>query len=54
MIRTKRAIAFAKPHIHTEALRNTNWFSDIIRGFVLYDAKVIRPKEIVVINAKYE
>lgn len=53
MVRTKRAIAFAKPHTHTEALRSTKWFCDVIRGFVLYDAKIVRPKELVVINAKY-
>ena len=53
MVRTKRAIAFAKPHTHTEAMRSTKWFCDVIRGFVLYDAKIVRPKEMVVIHAKY-
>ena len=54
MVRTKRAIAFAKTHTHTEALRSTKWFSDVVRGFVLYDAKIVRPKEMVVIVAKYQ
>ena len=53
MVRTKRAIAFAKPHTHTEAMRSNKWFCDVIRGFVLYDAKVVRPKEIVTITAQY-
>ncbi len=53
MVRTKRAIAYAKTHTHTEALRDPKWFNDIVRGFVLYDAKVIRPKEIVTLNVKY-
>ena len=52
-VRTKRAVAFAKPHTHTEAMRSTKWFCDVIRGFVLYDAKVVRPKECVIIEAKY-
>lgn len=52
-VRTKRAIAFAKPHTFTEAIRATGWFSDVIRGYVLYQAKAVRPKEAVVIEAKY-
>lgn len=52
-VRTKRAIAFAKPHTFTEAKRADNWFSDVIRGYVLYQAKAVRPKEAVVIEAKY-
>ena len=53
MIRTQRAVAFAKPHTFTEALRSTDWFCDVIRGFILYGAKIIRPKEILDINVKY-
>lgn len=52
-VRTKRAVAFAKPFTFTEALRSTKWFCDVIRGYVLYDAKVVRSKECVVIEAKY-
>ncbi len=53
MIRTQRAVAFAKPHTFTEALRSTDWFCDVIRGYILYGAKIIRPKEILDINVKY-
>lgn len=53
MIRTKRAIAFAKPHTHTEAYRPEKKFADAVKGFVLFDAKVVRPKEVVNINVKY-
>lgn len=53
MIRTKRAIAFVNPLTHTEAYRPERTFSDAVKGYVLFDGKVVRPKEIVNINVKY-
>ena len=53
MIRTKRAIAFAQPLTHTEAYRPERKFADAVKGFILYGAKVVRPKEIININVKY-
>jgi hypothetical protein len=53
MIRTKRAVAFAKPLTHTEAYRPEKKFADAVKGYILYDAKVVRPKEIFNINVKY-
>lgn len=53
MIRTKRAIAFAQPLTHTEAYRPERKFADAVKGFILYDAKVVRPDEIVNLNVKY-
>ena len=53
MIRTKRAIAFVNPLTHTEAYRPEKSFADAVKGFVLFDGKVVRPKEIVNINVKY-
>lgn len=53
MIRTQRAIAYAKPLTHTEAYRPEKRFADAVKGFILFDAKVVRPKEIVNINVKY-
>lgn len=53
MIRTQRAVAFAKPITHTEAYRPEKGFADAVKGFILFDAKVVRPKEIVNINVKY-
>lgn len=52
-VRTKRAVAFANPLNHVEADRNPDWFGDIIKGYALYQAKVVRPKECVVIEAIY-
>ena len=53
MIRTQRAIAYAQPLTHTEAYRPEKKFADAVKGFILYDSKVVRPKEIININVKY-
>lgn len=50
-IRTKRAIAFAKSESHTEAYRPENSFADAVKGFTLYGAKIVRPKELVCLMA---
>lgn len=54
MIRTKRAIAFVNPLTHTEAYRPEKSFADAVKGFALFDGKVVRPKEIININVKYQ
>ena len=51
-LKTKRAIAFAKPMTHTEAYRPETRFSDAVKGFVLYGSKIVRPKEMIVMNCK--
>lgn len=53
LIRTKRAIAYAQPLTHVEAYRPESGFADALKGFILYEAKIVRPKEAVVLNAKY-
>lgn len=53
MLRTDRAVAFANPLTHTEAFRPERAFSDAVKGFVLFDAKVVRPKEMVILNVFY-
>ena len=53
MIRTKRAIAFVNPLTHTEAYRPEKSFADAVKGFALFDGKVVRPTEILNINVKY-
>lgn len=50
MVRTERAIAFARPMVHTEAYRPENGFSDAVKGFILFDAKIVRPKEMFCMN----
>ena len=51
-VKTQRAIAFARPMIHTEPYRPEKGFSDAVKGFILYDAKIVRPKEMFVMNVK--
>lgn len=52
-IKTQRAIAFANPVTHTEPYRPEKKFADAVKGFTLYDAKIVRPKEMFVLNVKY-
>lgn len=52
MVRTNKAIAFANPMTHVEPYRPEKGFSDAVKGFVLYDSKIVRPKELVVLNVK--
>lgn len=49
-VKTDRAIAFARPMIHTEPYRPEAQFEDAVKGFVLYGAKIVRPKEMIVMN----
>ena len=53
MLRTKRAIAFVNPLTHTEAYRPEKSFADAVKGYALFDGKVVRPKEIINVNVKY-
>ncbi len=53
MMKTKRAIAFVNPLTHTEAYRPEKSFADAVKGYALFDGKVVRPNEIININVKY-
>lgn len=53
MVRTKRAIAYVNPMTHVEPYRPEKSFSDAVKGFILFDGKIVRPKEMVVMNVKY-
>lgn len=50
MVRTQRAVAFACPKIHVEPYRPENDFADAVKGFALYGAKIVRPKEMIILN----
>ena len=49
-VRTKRAIALAMSEAHTEAYRPEASFADAVKGFKLYGAKIVRPKEMVTLE----
>lgn len=53
MIMTDKAIAFIDAITNIEAKRANDYIADEVRGVSLYDAKLIRPKELYVLNIKY-
>lgn len=52
-LRTERSIAFINALAHTEAYRPELGFADAIKGFILFDAMVVRPKEILQVKVTY-
>lgn len=52
-VKTNKAIAFVNPMTHTEAYRPEKSFSDAVKGFVLFDAKIVRPKEMIILNCNH-
>lgn len=53
-LRTKRALAFVNRCSLSEKFRSQKGFSDILRGYTLYDARVVRPKEGIAIKFKVD
>ena len=53
MIRTQRAIAFANAIAHVEPYRPEKKFADAVKGYELFGAKIVRPKELLNINVTY-
>lgn len=51
-VKTNDAIAFVKPYLHLESYRPDGFFEDAVKGYSLYDGKVVRPKEIIDLNVK--
>jgi hypothetical protein len=52
-LRTKKAIAYVDQIDKTEAYRPESSFSDAVKGLHVYGAKVVRPKELVVLKLTY-
>ncbi|MGE4321221.1 MAG: hypothetical protein AB7E61_07215 [Acholeplasmataceae bacterium] len=51
---TKRAVGYAHPMSKTEAERPDGTFEDALKGLTLFDAKILYPKEFMVLNVKYD
>ena len=47
-LRTREAIAFFDPLTVHEAYRIQNGFKDAVKGFNLFDAGIVYPKELIV------
>jgi hypothetical protein len=45
-VRTDKAVAYVHPFTHAEPYRPESGFADAIKGFILFDADITRPKEI--------
>ena len=54
MLRTSRAISFVHPLTHTEPYRPDDYYGDALKAFVLFGGRIVRPKELIVLNWKYE
>lgn len=52
-VRTDRAVAYVHPLTHSEPYRPEGGFSDAIKGYIVFDAMVVRPKEIFNIKVTY-
>lgn len=53
MLRTKGAISLVNPLLEIEPYRPELSLSDALKGANLYGGKIVRPKEIVILNWKY-
>jgi hypothetical protein len=47
---TSQAITYAEQLVEMEALRSQSAFKDLVRGLHVYGAKVVRPKQLAVLN----
>ena len=53
MVRTKKAIAAVKTLSKVEAYRPETGFIDAVKGLTVHDRKLVRPKELVVLNVAF-
>lgn len=53
ILRTRRAIAFVEQINKLESGRKELGFGTFFKGLALYQAQLVQPKELIVINAKY-
>lgn len=51
-MKTQRALGYAQPLRHVEPYRPEKAFADAVKGFILFGAKVLRPKEIIDLKVK--
>lgn len=49
-LKTDEALAFVNPYTHQEGYRPDKAFEDCVKGYTLFDGKVVAPKQIVDLN----
>lgn len=52
-LKTKKAVAFAKPYMNSMPYVPENGLDDAVKGYTLFDAKITRPKEIISLVCNY-
>ena len=53
MMKTGQAVAFVNPLTKVEPYRPDSFMYDAVKGVDFYDGKILRPKEMVILNCKY-
>ena len=49
-LKTDEALAFVNPYTHQEGYRPDKAFEDAVKGYTLFDGKVVAPKQIIDLN----
>lgn len=49
-LKTDEAIAFVNPYTHMEGYRPDEYFKDCVKGYTLFDGKVVQPKQVIDLN----
>lgn len=49
-LKTDEALAFVNPYTHQEGFRPDDYFEDCVKGYTLFDGKVVAPKQCIDLN----
>lgn len=49
-LKTDDALAFVNPYTHMEGYRPDNAFVDCVKGYTIFDGKVVQPKQVIDLN----
>ena len=49
-LKTDEALTFVNPYTHSEGYRPDKAFEDCVKGYTLFDGKVVQPKQIIDLN----
>lgn len=49
-LKTDEALAFVNPYTHMEGYRPDKYFEDVVKGYTIFDGKVVQPKQCIDFN----
>lgn len=49
-LKTDEALAFVNPYTHMEGYRPDKFFEDVVKGYTIFDGKVVQPKQCIDFN----